>query len=92
MISDLELRHIVESGFLPVKCICSISPTRVMTIQLIDPDTHEIGMTVPGIPVSDLTSIRFISDLIAQIREEYQLSRMVQGGYRNISKHRESEG
>ena len=87
MISDLELRHIIESGFLPVECLCSISPSRLMTIQLIDPETHEIGMTVPGIPVADLTSVRFISDLIAQIREEYQLSRMVQGGCRDLSKH-----
>ncbi len=86
MISDLELRHMVESGFLPVECLCTITPSRTMTIQLIDPDTHEIGLTVPGIPVANLVSVRFISDLIAQIREEYQSKRMVQSEYRKLSR------
>ncbi|WP_296187834.1 DUF1652 domain-containing protein [Pseudomonas sp. UBA1879] len=76
MISTLELRHIIESSFLPVECICSPNDAGTLTIQLINPETKEIDLTVPGIPVSNLTTMRAISDLVAQIREELRLTHL----------------
>jgi hypothetical protein len=73
MISNLELRHLIESGFLPVKCICSIDDAGVMSIQLLNPKTCSIGLTARGIPTSKLTSGRAIADFIEQIKEDYRL-------------------
>jgi hypothetical protein len=86
MISNLELRHLVESGFLPAKCICSVDPSGLMTIQVFDPDTHDVEFTVPGIRIASLTSSRAISELLAQIREEYKMSHMVHTEYRKFGK------
>ncbi|WP_440058092.1 DUF1652 domain-containing protein [Pseudomonas fragariae (ex Marin et al. 2024)] len=73
MLSSLELRHIIESSFLPQKCICTVNAVGTMTIQLLNPSTKQVDLTVPGIPISDLITMRSVSDLVAQIREEYRL-------------------
>jgi hypothetical protein len=73
MLSSLELRHIIESSFLPQKCICTVNTVGTMTIQLVNPSTDEVGLTVPGIPISSLTTMRAVSDLVAQVKEEYRL-------------------
>lgn len=77
MLSSLELRHIIESSFLPQKCICTVNTVGTMTIQLLNPSTKQVDLTVPGIPISDLITIRSVSDLVAQIREEYRLVKLV---------------
>ncbi|WP_328284782.1 DUF1652 domain-containing protein [Pseudomonas huanghezhanensis] len=73
MISSLELRHIIESSFLPLKCICTVNGVGTMTIQLINPSTNRVDLTAPGIPIATLVTMRSVSDLVAQVREEYGL-------------------
>lgn len=34
MISNLELRQIIESGFLPLKCVCTIDPQGRIAVTL----------------------------------------------------------
>lgn len=76
MLSSLELRHIIESSFLPQKCICTVNAVGTMTIQLINPSTKQVDLTVPGIPISCLTTMRSVSDLVAQIKEECRLIKL----------------
>lgn len=46
MLSTLELRHIIETAFLPTRCICSVRAGSLM-IQLVDPITQqELGSTL----------------------------------------------
>jgi hypothetical protein len=78
MISNLELRHIIESSFLPLECVCTVNAEGSLTIQLLNPLTRQVDLTTSGIPVASLSTIRAISDLVAQLREEYLSLRLAQ--------------
>lgn len=73
MISNLELRHLIESSFLPLKCVCRIDDAGVLSIQLVIPQTRSAILTAPRIPTSKLISGRAIANLITQVKEEYRL-------------------
>lgn len=75
MISTLELRHIIETAFLPTRCVCSIRHDS-LNIQLIDPSNQQELLTVAGIDPKALGSSRAIANLISEIKEEVRL----QGG------------
>jgi hypothetical protein len=68
-ISTLELRHIIESAFLPMRSRCSASTDGQLTIDIVDPTTG-LNVTFGGIPMATLGSSRAISDLIAQLRTQ----------------------
>ncbi|WPO98227.1 DUF1652 domain-containing protein [Pseudomonas sp. HR96] len=73
MLSQLELRHALETAFLPTKCQCIIEPEGTLTVQLINPRTAEIDLTVKGIVMAKLTSSRALAALVAEIKEELRL-------------------
>lgn len=68
-ISTLELRHIIESAFLPMRSTCSASASGELTIEIIDPATG-LNVVFGGIPMASLGTSRAISDLIAQLRAQ----------------------
>ena len=68
MISNLELRKIVESSFLPLYCQCTIGHDGVMTVRISDPDSGRVDLLVTGIATAPLTSSRAIANLIAELR------------------------
>ncbi|MFJ5297644.1 DUF1652 domain-containing protein [Pseudomonas sp. NPDC088368] len=68
-ISTLELRHIIESAFLPMRSTCSASAHGELTIEIIDPATG-LNVVFGGIPMASLGTSRAISDLIAQLRAQ----------------------
>lgn len=72
MLSTLELRHIIETAFLPTKCICSVRAGSLM-IQLVDPTTQQELLTVAGVDPKALGSSRAIARLVAEIKEELRL-------------------
>ena len=72
MLSTLELRHIIETAFLPTKCMCSVRAGSLM-IQLVDPITQQELLTVAGVDLKSLGSSRAIARLIAEIKEELRL-------------------
>lgn len=73
MISALELCHIVESGFLPAKCKCTIDANDQMMIQIFDRDRGHADLLASGIPTSTLDSSRAIATLIASLKDELRL-------------------
>jgi len=73
MISSLELRHIIESAFLPMKCVCSTRPGGSLMIQLVDPATQQELLTVAGVDTKTLRSSRAIAKLVLEIKEEVRL-------------------
>ncbi|WP_343177776.1 DUF1652 domain-containing protein [Pseudomonas sp. 4810-S13] len=75
MISLLELRHIIETAFLPMQCVCTIDADNRLMIQLINPVTQVEELTVAGIDPVDLSSSRAIAKFVVEIKEEARLRR-----------------
>jgi len=66
-ISTLELRHIIERGFLPMQCRCSIDARGEVSIELVDPAPGR-NLVAGGIPISELNTSRAIGNLIAELK------------------------
>ena len=66
-ISPLELRHIVECGFLPMQCRCSIDERGFLSIALVDPASGR-NLVAGGILVSELNTSRAIANFIAELK------------------------
>ena len=70
MISLLELRHIIESGFLPFSCICTANLDGSLMIEVYDPSSGQVELLVTGVTTEKLTSSRALSDLIGELQSE----------------------
>lgn len=70
MLSTLELRHIVESGFQPFSCTCSVNPDGSLMIKIFDPISGRVDLLVTGVKTNELTSSRAIANLIGELRSE----------------------
>ncbi|WP_375539163.1 DUF1652 domain-containing protein [Pseudomonas frederiksbergensis] len=70
MISALELRHIIECGFLPLSCACTTNPDGSLMIKVIEPSSGSVELLVTGVSVTGLTSSREIANLIGELRTE----------------------
>lgn len=71
MLSHLQLRHLLESAFLPTKCKCEIDSKGSMTVHFINPRTSRVDLSVDGIVVSKLSSSRAIASLIGELKAEH---------------------
>lgn len=74
MISTLELRHLIESAFLPLSCNCRINPGEFLSVQIFDRASGRIDLFVTGISIAGLVSSRAICDLVSQLRMELKAS------------------
>lgn len=72
MISILELRNIIELGFLPLRCQCTVGPDTSLTVKVFDEQTGRVDLLVTGISSNTLTSSRAIAQLVAELRAELQ--------------------
>ncbi|MDB6141321.1 MAG: hypothetical protein JWP80_365 [Pseudomonas sp.] len=72
-ISLLELRHIIESSFLPLECRCSVNIDRELTVEVVNPASGA-NVVMGGFSVASLDSSRAIAALIAEVRSELALS------------------
>jgi hypothetical protein len=70
MISALELRHIIECGFLPLSCSCTTNADSSLMIKVTDPSTGSVELLVTGVSTAELTSSRAIAALIGELRSE----------------------
>lgn len=68
-ISLLELRHIIELGFLPFECRCTSPPVNELTIEIVD-QTTGASLAVGGIDVAKSGTSRAVSELIGELRSE----------------------
>lgn len=68
-LSNLELRSIIESGFLPRRCNCTIIAD-TMTVEVIDPVTERVELLVRGIKLDRLDTSRAICELISELRND----------------------
>lgn len=73
MLSSMELQHVIESTFHPLRCRARISPDGAMTVTIVGPELASKSLTVTGIVVSSLDSACSIAKLAVDLREEYRL-------------------
>jgi hypothetical protein len=74
MLSTLELRNIIESSFLPMRCQCTQATDRSLTVRVYDRRSERVDLTVTGIKSEQLTSSRAISNLIAGLRADLHVN------------------
>lgn len=67
--SLLELRHVIESGLLPLDCRCSSILPGELVVEVFDPATKQ-NLVVGGVSIATLSSSRAIANLIAELRAE----------------------
>ncbi|WP_439870407.1 DUF1652 domain-containing protein [Pseudomonas syringae] len=70
MISALELRHIIECGFLPLSCHCTFNSDGSLMIKVFDPTSGRVDLLVTSVTTSGLNSSRAIANLIGELRSE----------------------
>lgn len=68
-LSNLELRSIIESAFLPMRCNCSVVADS-MSVEIIDPVSQDVKLYSSGISLDRLDTSRALCELIAQLRSE----------------------
>jgi hypothetical protein len=73
-LSNLELRSIIESAFLPMRCNCTVLAD-TMTVEVIDPATDRVELLSTGIGLDRLDTSRALCDLILELRTELENTR-----------------
>lgn len=68
-LSNLELRSIIESAFLPLRCNCTVLDD-TMTVEVIDPVTEHVELLVTGIALDRLDTSRALCELISELRAD----------------------
>lgn len=64
----LDLRHVIQSSFLPLMCQCTISPAGIMSVRVTDPASSKELLLKSGIAAASLNNSRAISNLVAELR------------------------
>lgn len=75
-LSNLELRSIIESAFLPKRCHCSVVDG-TLSVEVLDPATERVELSVTGIRLDKLDTSRALCELIAQLRWNLNDSRQL---------------
>ncbi|RJX82559.1 DUF1652 domain-containing protein [Pseudomonas sp. LS-2] len=68
-LSNLELRSIIESAFLPMRCNCTVMDD-TMTVEVIDPVTERVELLTTGISLDRLDTSRALCELICELRAD----------------------
>ncbi|MFJ5296362.1 DUF1652 domain-containing protein [Pseudomonas sp. NPDC088368] len=68
-LSNLELRSIIESAFLPKRCNCTVLDD-TMTVEVIDPLTERVELLASGIKLDKLDTSRALCELISELRAD----------------------
>jgi hypothetical protein len=80
-LSELELRHIIQRGFLPLQCKCIIDSRGEFSVELLDQATGR-NLVPGGIPRSQFDSCRGIANFVAEMKAQLA----AQGGGEMISR------
>lgn len=68
MLFTPELRRTLESSFLPLACECTVMPSGALLVKIFEPDTGKIAMLVENVSIANLTTIREVAELVAELR------------------------
>lgn len=70
MFSHADLRHMLEKAFLPTLCECTITVDGVMTLALLNPESHAQEMEVAGIRIAEIQNGRALAELVREVKRE----------------------
>ncbi len=76
----LDLCQIVESGFRPLSCTCTVSPDGSLRIEIIEPESGRVELLMTGVSTAELTSVRDIANFIGELRTELKAGRRAFAG------------
>lgn len=85
MLSNTEIRRIIESGFAPFSCRCELTSNGAITVEIHDAASGRVELFVTGIALADLTTSREIARVIAELRAELALARLEEPAERRLS-------
>ncbi|WNW13403.1 DUF1652 domain-containing protein [Pseudomonas sp. DTU_2021_1001937_2_SI_NGA_ILE_001] len=77
LLSQADLRHLMETAFVPMLCKCTITPDGLMSLELTHPGTHAQAFGMNGIQVAELDNGRAIASLVLGIREKLRLRQVL---------------
>ncbi|MFJ3370583.1 DUF1652 domain-containing protein [Pseudomonas sp. NPDC086251] len=80
MISILELRHIIECGFLPLSCSCTVNPDGSLMIKVVEPSSGRVELLVTGVSAITLASSQAIAHLVGELRSEMTANQIAFSG------------
>lgn len=69
MLSTLELRHLIEQSFLPIRCECTVDTPATLTVRFYENISNREILIVRGISIAQLNSGHAIATLIAGLRK-----------------------
>lgn len=69
---SLEMRQIIESGFLPLQCECLEEEGNTLLIRIHNPETGMVDLSVSGIAYERFSSARAIANLVQQLRADLE--------------------
>lgn len=70
MITRFELRRLIECGFQPLSCSCTVDPDGSLMINIVDPITGCVELLVTGVSSASLVSSQAIASLIDELSSE----------------------
>ena len=74
MVSNLELRHIVEQSFLPIRCECTVAADSSLTIRVFQTCGERESLVITGIATASLNTSRTIASFIAELRYDLKIA------------------
>ncbi|MHC8361429.1 DUF1652 domain-containing protein [Pseudomonas sp. LS2P72] len=80
MVSVPELCRIVESGFQPRSCACTVNPDGTLRIKVYEPASGRTLLLITRVSPARLTTVRDISNLIGELRIEMRAGRRAFAG------------
>jgi hypothetical protein len=68
MLFTPELRSTLECSFLPLACECTLLPSGALMIRVFDKATGDVAMQLQEVSINHLTTMRAVSEFIAELR------------------------
>lgn len=73
----LEMRQIIESEFLPLRCECLEEEGHTLMIRIHNPETGQVDLTESGITHDRFSSSRAILSLVGELRSKLHHGQML---------------
>lgn len=72
MLSTLELRHLVEQSFLPMRCECTLDSPAALTVRFFQGASNQEILVVTGISIAQLNCGHAIANLVTDLRSDLE--------------------
>lgn len=72
MITLAQMRMLIERGFSPLACECSVTDDHSLTVKLFHPVSGQVDLVVSGLTMSTLQTPESVAALIEELRYELQ--------------------